>query len=117
MKNQTIKVEIKNYVIIVEELKNDDPFYFVFCHKPLHRCETIFTHGWGNTWYQEYMILGGIWYKCLLGQMRRHPFHILLKDDPPTFTYPHLVSGSKYPMLATTTMKGVSKFTMPNDVW
>jgi hypothetical protein len=28
-----------------------------------------------------------------------------------------LVSGSKYPMLATTTMKGVSKFTMPNDVW
>jgi hypothetical protein len=60
-KNETTKVEIGNYVVIVEELENDDPFYFVFCDKPLHRCEIIFTHGWGNTWYQGDMILGGIW--------------------------------------------------------
>jgi len=67
-KNETTKVEMgNNYVVIAEELKNDDPFYFVFCDKPLHRCETTFTHDWGNTWYQGEMILGGIWYKCLLG--------------------------------------------------
>ncbi len=48
-KNETIKVETRNnYVVILEESKNDDPFYFVSCDKPLHRCETTFTHGWGN---------------------------------------------------------------------
>jgi hypothetical protein len=111
-------VEIwNNYVVIVKKLENGDPFYVVFCDKPLHRCETTFRDGWGNTWYQGDMILGGIWYKCLLGQTRRRPFYILLKDDHPTFTYSHLVLRSKFPMLPTATRKGVSRFTMPNDVW
>jgi hypothetical protein len=115
--NEATKVEIgNNYVIVAKELENGDPFYVVFSDKPLHRCETTFTNGWGNTWYEGDMILGGIWYKCLPSQTRRCPSYILLKDDPSTFTYSHLVLRSKFPMLPTTTRKGVSRFTMHDDV-
>jgi hypothetical protein len=37
------------------------------CNKPLHRCMETFNHGWGNTWYKGDMILGGIWYKLMVG--------------------------------------------------
>jgi hypothetical protein len=47
--NEVAKVEIgDNYVVIAKELENGDPFYVVFCDKPLHRCETIFTDGRAN---------------------------------------------------------------------
>lgn len=33
-----------NFVVILNELENNDPFYVLLCGKPLHRCEAIW--GW-----------------------------------------------------------------------
>jgi hypothetical protein len=30
---------VDNFAIISNELEHGDPFYVVFCNKPLHRCE------------------------------------------------------------------------------
>jgi hypothetical protein len=59
---EAAKVDIgDNYAVVLDELENKDAFFVVFSNKPLHRCMETFNDGWGNTWYEAYMILGGIW--------------------------------------------------------
>lgn len=63
------KVEVGgNFVVIVGEMENGDPFFVILWNKPLHQCEVTFTNGWGNMWYEGDMFLGGFWYQCLQGQ-------------------------------------------------
>ncbi len=68
IETKATKVEIgNNQVVVSNELKNKKVFFVVMCNKPLHRCMETFNHGWGNTWYKGDMILGGIWYKLMVG--------------------------------------------------
>jgi hypothetical protein len=54
------KVEVgDNYVIIVKELNEGDPFYIIFYNQPLDNCPTTLTYGWNNTFSNGGMILGG----------------------------------------------------------
>jgi hypothetical protein len=69
------KVEVgDHYVVVANEPKNGDPFFVVFCNKPLHRCLKTFNDGWGNTWYEGDIILGGIWYKRTIELSVQNPF-------------------------------------------
>jgi hypothetical protein len=44
------KVEVgENYVIIVKELNEGDPFYIIFYNQPMDNCPTTLTYGWNNT--------------------------------------------------------------------
>jgi hypothetical protein len=43
---EVAKVEVgDNYVIVVEELEEGDPFYIVLCNQPIYQCPTTFTDG------------------------------------------------------------------------
>jgi hypothetical protein len=75
-----------------------------------------FNEGWGNTWYEGDMILGGIWYKRTIGLSVQNPFYMLLRDVNPTITYYHLVIKFKFPMFLNATRKGNPRFTMPMHV-
>lgn len=106
--NEATKVEIRdNYVVISKELENGNPFYVVLRDKPLHRCKATFIDGWNNMWCEGDMLFGGIWHKHLPSQSRRCPSYVLFKENPPSFTYSHLVFGSKFPMLPNATRKGI----------
>jgi hypothetical protein len=50
-----------NFVIVVDELENVDPFFVILCDHDLHQCEATFQDEWGNIWYKGDMLLGGIW--------------------------------------------------------
>ncbi len=65
-KATTIKVG-DNFAIVVDELENGDPFFVILCDHALHQCEATFQNEWGNIWYKGDMLLGGIWYHCILG--------------------------------------------------
>jgi hypothetical protein len=107
------KVEIgDNYTVVLDELENKDAFFVVFCNKPLHRCMEPFNDGWGNMWYEGYMILGGIWYKCMVGLNTQNHFYMLLKYAHLAITYFHLVIKSKFAMLSNVTRKSNPKFSM-----
>jgi hypothetical protein len=94
------KVDIgNNYAIVSNELENGNAFFVFLCNKPLHTCMENFNNGKGNMWYKGYMILGGIWYKCVAGPSTQNPFYMLLKDVYPTVTYFHLDIKSKLTML------------------
>ncbi len=67
-----------NFMIILKELENGDPFYMVQCTKPLHRCPITFEDEWGNTWYKGDMILNGIWYYRLPSHISRNNSYRLL---------------------------------------
>lgn len=57
---EVTKVEVgDNYVIIVKELDEGDPFYIIFCNQPMDHCPTTLTYGWNNTFSNGGMILGG----------------------------------------------------------
>jgi hypothetical protein len=107
------KVEIgNNYAIVSDELENGDAFFVILCNKSLHRCMENFNDGWGNMWYEGDMILGGIWYKRMVGPSTQNPSYMLLKDVHPIVTYSHLVIKSKFPMLPNATRKGNPRFNM-----
>lgn len=115
--SEAAKVEIgDNYAVFTDDLENGGPFFIVLCNKPLHRCEATFYDGYGNTWYEGDMILGGVWYKCMTGHRGRNPSYALCKDDPPAFTYSHLVVGSKFGMLPNATTKGNPRYSLPQEV-
>jgi hypothetical protein len=69
-----------------------------------------FNDGWGHMWYEGDMILGGIWYKHIVGPSTQNPSYMLLKDAHHVITYVHLVIKSKFPMLPNTTRKGNPRF-------
>jgi len=72
------KVDIgDNYAIVSNELENGNAFFVFLCNKPLHTCMENFNNGKGNMWYKGYMILGGIWYKCVVGPSTQNPFYML----------------------------------------
>jgi hypothetical protein len=39
----------------------------ILCDHVLHQCKATFQDEWGNAWYEGDMLLGGIWYHCILG--------------------------------------------------
>jgi hypothetical protein len=40
---EAAKVEVGDtFVVIIDELENGDPFYFILCNKALYRCEETF---------------------------------------------------------------------------
>lgn len=46
---EVTKVEVgDNYVIIVNELKEGDPFYIILYNQPMDHCPTTLTYGWNN---------------------------------------------------------------------
>ncbi len=50
LESKVMGVELgDNFAIIAEELENGDPFYMVFCTKPLYKCPKTFEDEWGNT--------------------------------------------------------------------
>ncbi len=77
LESEAAKVEMgDNFVVILDELENDDPFYVVLCNKPLHRCKETFDDDWGNTWYEGDMtskVLGII--ECKANELLQ-VFHI-----------------------------------------
>jgi hypothetical protein len=77
-----------NFMIILEELENGDPFYMVQCTKPLHRCPVTFEDEWGNIWYEGDMILNGIWYYRLPSHTSRNSSYSLLLESFYIFILP-----------------------------
>jgi hypothetical protein len=66
-------------------------------------------------WYEGDMFLGGLWYKCLLGQKGQNTSYMLLTNSPPTFVYSHLVNKAKFSMLPSAFHKGNPRFSMPSN--
>ncbi len=65
---EAAKVEVGDtFVVIIDELDNGDPFYFILCNKALYRCEETFEDDQGNTYYTSDMILRGLWYYKTVG--------------------------------------------------
>jgi hypothetical protein len=62
------------------------------------------------------MLLYGVRYHHVLGQQGWNTSYILLHGSSPAYAYSHLVIKSKFPMLPTTTRKGLPRFSMPIEV-
>jgi hypothetical protein len=62
------------------------------------------------------MLLHGVWYHRVLGQRGRNTSYRLLHGSSLAYAYSHLVLKSKFPMLPTTTRKGLPRFSMPIGV-
>jgi hypothetical protein len=101
-----------NCVVVSNELEDGDAFSVVICNKPLHRCMENFNHGWGSTWYEGDMILGGIWYKRMVRPSTQNLSYMLFKDAHLVVTYSHCVIKSKFPMLLNATRKAILRFKM-----
>ncbi len=110
------KVKVgNNFVVIANELENNDPFYLVICNKPLYAKKT-FDVDQGNTQYEGDMIIGGIRYYKMEGIPSTNFSYRLLIDDGPTYTYFHLVVKSKILMLPCVRQKGDLRFSMASKV-
>ncbi len=69
VESQVTRVEFSdNFVVISNELEYMDPFYVIFCTKPLHTCEETFEDDQGNTWYKGKMMLKGVRYYKVASQ-------------------------------------------------
>jgi hypothetical protein len=60
----------------------------------------------GEYVYEGDMILGGIWYKCMVGPSTQNPSYMLLKGVHLVVTYFHLFIKSKFAMFFYATRKG-----------
>jgi hypothetical protein len=114
---EATKVEVgDNFVVIFDELENDDPFYVILCDHALHECKATFDNDQGSTWYACEMPLRGVWYHHVLSEQGRNTSYRLLHDAFPTFGYSHLILKFKFVMLLVTTREGNPRFSMPLEV-
>jgi hypothetical protein len=78
IESEVAKVKVgDNFVVIVEEWENGNPFFVVLCDKALHHYEATFKDGWGNKWYKSDMLPSGIWYHHMLGQKGPNTIYVV----------------------------------------